>query len=258
MNTWKSQIDISHPAWLGYRELLLRLSDDEFPTASDLSGLLLPGLHNSNSRAIRFLPAPELPGVAYEEHIFRTGEVSTREESWHDLFNALVWCRLPRLKTAMNAVHFRHLDEASGRGRGKIRDALTLLDESGVIVTGSNANVLEALAARDWDAAFIRRRAAWAEDTQILVCGHAILEKLLKPYKSMTAHALYLHSEEPLGFENLDGMLASSLLDGSLMASTAGLSPLPLMGIPGWWTGGPQDAEFYSDHGVFRPPRPAA
>ncbi|MDZ7814092.1 MAG: hypothetical protein U5L74_13760 [Ideonella sp.] len=25
------------------------------------------------------------------------------------------------------------------------------------------------------------------------------------------------------------------------------------MGLPGWWTGGAQDAAFYADAGVFRP-----
>ena len=104
---------------------------------------------------------------------FATGQVSTRENSWHDLFNALVWCRLPQLKVAMNAVHYQHLEEESGGRRGKQRDALTLLDESGVIVNGSHAGVLEALAARDWQQAFVGYREAWAGETQVLVCGHA-------------------------------------------------------------------------------------
>jgi len=37
------------------------------------------------------------------------------------------------------------------------------------------------------------------------------------------------------------------------LRGSADLSPLPLMGIPGWWAGGPQDQSFYDDQSVFRP-----
>ena len=92
-------------------------------------------------------------------------------------------------------------------------------------------------------------------DTQVLVCGHAILEKFLDPYKALTAHALYLHSSEPMPIPEIDGLLAETLLSGELLSGPGDLSPLPLMGIPGWWPAGPQDEAFYSDEGVFRPRR---
>jgi len=254
MQDWKSCIDLSHPCWDGYRVYIRRLADDRFPAPGDLSRLLLPGQANENGEPIRFRPAAELPGADYEKHIFESGEVSTRENSWHDLFNALAWCRFPALKSAMNAVHHAHLHEAGDGRRGSRRDALTLLDESGVIVISSEEKLLEALANRDWQRAFVQYRDAWA-GTGVMVCGHAILEKFLEPYKALTAHALFIPQRDPLCAADLDSRLARRLLNGDLLKTTRDLSPLPLMGIPGWWRGGGQDEAFYADKTVFRPPR---
>jgi hypothetical protein len=254
---WKSQIDTRLPCWNGYRKLLGQLSASSFPDTTALNDLLPHETSSQGHATVRFVPAGSLPGVQYERHIFETGEVSTRENNWHDLFNALVWCRLPRLKVAMNSLHFENLGREKDGRRGKVRDALTLLDESGVIVIGSNPVVLKALASRDWKAAFITHQAAWHAELQVLICGHAILEKFLNPYKAITAHALLLHAPDPISAEQLDILLASSLRSGHLLDSTAGLSPLPLMGIPNWWRASTQDRAFYDDRGVFRPaPKP--
>ena len=64
-------------------------------------------------------------------------------------------------------------------------------------------------------------------------------------------------------FLGYSGALAGSALltgVGALSAraadrAPADLAPLPLMGIPGWWTSGDQDDRFYADRAVFRPPR---
>jgi hypothetical protein len=208
---------------------------------------------NVNGQAIRFVPAAELSGVDYERHIFASGQVSTRADNWHDLFNALAWCRLPRLKAAMNALHIQNLDRAKGGRRGSQRDALTLFDESGVIISGPDIDTLQALARKDWKTAFVSRRESWGTGLQVLVCGHAILEKMLNPYKSPTAHALLLHTPVLLSADDLDRILASALQGQGWLDTPAGLSPLPVMGIPGWWQAGDQDENFYCDHKVFRP-----
>jgi hypothetical protein len=120
-------------------------------------------------------------------------------------------------------------------------------------VAGSNPDLLQALVSRDWNAAFVTNQSAWRTELRVLICGHAILEKFLKPYKSITAHALILHTPEPASAEQLDSLLAALLNDERLVDSTACLSPLPLMGIPGWWPGDEQDGVFYDDRDVFRP-----
>ena len=262
MDHWRSRIELSRPFWEDYRDGLLGLDGESFPDARKLNTLLPVGLRSGGERPIRFVPANQLPGVNYEEHIFRTGEVSTREKSWHDLFNALVWSRFPSLKVAMNAVHFRELGSGREGRRGKQRDALTLLDESGVIVVSSTMEYLDALAGRDWMSVFRDNASAWHSEIKVFVLGHALLEKFPQPYKSLTAHALLMRLDNSLLAEPrltlmqmIDEMLAECLLAGSILDSPASLSPLPLMGIPGWWPPHEQNDNFYEDQQVFRPLR---
>jgi len=246
------------PFWGDYRALLAELDGPAPPGPEQLNRLLPADAVSGGGKPLRFVAAAELPGVAYERHIFETGEVSTRQDNWHDLFNALAWCRLPRLKAAMNALHYAHLSEERDGRRGPRRDALTLLDESGALVVSSSRARLEALASRDWPRAFTGCGAPWSADTRVVVCGHALLEKFLLPYKAITAHALLLCAErmDPVmagdGFlRRLDRAVAGRLLEGSICGSPAALSPVPVMGIPGWWEE-PQDAAFYGDGSVFR------
>lgn len=259
MGTAIESLDTGHPGWLGYRELLARLPGPGLPSAARLCRLLPDGFVSGSGRDLRFRAAADCPGVAYERHIYETGEVPTREQDWHDLFNALVWCRMPRLKAAMNARHYSQLGAAQAGSRGPLRDALTLLDESGALVVSADRGLLQALARHDWAQAFQGAAEAWAA-TRVVVCGHALLDKLRAPYKAMTAHTLLLSVELPPDdppldewFSRLDMLLARRLLAG-LCNQPSELSPLPLMGLPGWWPAGPQDDDFYGDSAVFRPP----
>ncbi|MSQ98259.1 MAG: DUF3025 domain-containing protein [Xanthomonadales bacterium] len=258
-------MDISRPYWADYRGLLQHLrqaapATGELPGPQQVQSLLPPHAVNQRGLPIRFRPSALLPGAAYEQHIFQTGEVSTRSNNWHDLFNALVWCRFTRLKSAMNAAHFVQLGSRHKPDRGPQRDALTLFDESGVIVASTRRGFLNALAAREWNEVFVQQKSVWNEEVLVFVCGHALLEKFLTPYKALTAHALLLHINDGLAslpreevLQNVDRSLAQPLLESRIVASTASLSPLPLMGIPGWWPQSGQDADFYADRRVFRP-----
>jgi len=253
------EINEELPYWADYRPLLDRLRGLEFPTAEILNSLLPPDTRNMRGLALKFVPASQLAGTDYEKHIFETGEVSTRENNWHDLFNALVWCRMPRLKAAMNAIHYREMQAEGNTGtagercRGQLRDALTLLDESGVFVSGTSPEILQSLVRRDWNEVFVTQREAWCSQLRVVVCGHALLEKFLMPYKAMTAHAYVIHDIGPNLPEKIDEWSGRALLAGRLFSAPASLSPLPLAGIPGWWAAGRQDQVFYEDQDVFRP-----
>ena len=107
MGDWFSAINSTDPIWAGYIELLGQLKGDGFPTAADLNNLLSPDAVNAQGLPVRFVPSSQTPDVNYETHIYSTAQVSTRELSWHDLFNALVWARYPRIKSAINALHFQ-------------------------------------------------------------------------------------------------------------------------------------------------------
>lgn len=259
----KNQIQTDHPCWEDYSGLLKQLDRRCFPDAAVLNRLLPTGLENLSGRPIRFVPASDIPGVDYEQHIFTTGEVSTREDNWHDLFNALVWCRWPRIKTAMNALHSRHMDARNPGRRGSMRDALTLFDESGAIVFGSDENELDLLAKRCWQGFFRPGGAHRGPSHFVFLIGHALLEKFLAPYKAITAHCVLVLGDREtasLPREVLSGVLdrkvAEGLLDARLFSSPSGLSPLPLAGLRGWWPACPQDQEFYADRSIFRPPPP--
>lgn len=254
---WPPENSFDHPCWAAYRPLLQRLPFDRFPGPSDLNDLLPDRLTSRGGAAIRFVPDDGSPGLPYERRIHETGEVPTRPANCHDLFNGLAWCLLPETKRAMNALHYRELDPDPAAPRGPVRDAVTLLDESGVVVFGRDPELLEAIAAGQWEQAFVACRDSWLSRTRVVLCGHALLEKFLHPYKSITAHAmLFLLKDDSKGMpglEPLDRMIAAQLEGGGLDAGPSALTPLPLAGIPGWWPGGSQDADFYADVSVFRP-----
>ena len=107
----------------------------------------------------RFEPAGRL-AAGYEHHIAATGRVPTRDNA-HDLFNGLVWLRHPAFKTALNRAHVAAPPAPPGR-RGPVRDALTLLDESGLLLAAPPA-LRTALHAQDWTTLFVTQRERWRE-----------------------------------------------------------------------------------------------
>ncbi len=186
----------------------------------------------------RFEPAgPRLTG--YEQHVAATGRVPTRDNA-HDLFNGLVWLRCPAFKTALNQAHISAPPAAPGR-RGAVRDALTLLDESGLLLAAPPA-LQQALREQDWPTLFLTQRALW-RDGRVLVVGHALLEKLLTPRAGLCARVLFV------------GDVEAPSLPAEL--TPAALPPLPVLGIPGWWPSNASPA-FYADKQVFRPKRLAS
>ena len=93
------------------------------------------------------------------------------------------------------------------------------------------------------------------------VFGHAIYEKALEPYKGVTAKALILDVapgllDAPIGrqLSELDARAADHFSALQALASTRSLSPLPILGIPGWEPANASE-EYYDDHSQFRPRR---
>lgn len=261
MDEWHHDVRLADPYWRDFAEPLSRLKQGAFPDDGQLSQLLPDSARSRPGHPIRFVASRQIPGVNYELHIHDTGQVSTRENSWHDLFNALAWARFPTLKSAINAAHVQAMASGCEPGRGKRRDALTLFDECGVIIMSTDSDMLGLLAAREWQSVFRLHREDWGRSIHVFIFGHAMLEKFLDPYKSMTANALLVHTPGCVSemsrdqwLNSLDYALASELDSGTLLESSGDLSPLPLMGIPGWWRSGEQDRDFYGDQSVFRPP----
>ena len=206
-------------------------------------------LRTGRGAPLRFGPQSMLPeGVAYEHWIAKTGTVPTRD-NLHDRINALVWLTYPLTKAALNREQASAIEmQTDTSRRGPVRDAATLWDENlAVIVDCAVDERLETLLAQaDWTALFQTHRSYWAKSWQVYCFGHALLEKLISPYKAITAHTIVLDTHE-----DLDQLLAQRV---SSAMSPAMFRPLPVMGIPGWDTAQDQD-DFYQDTSVFRRPR---
>ena len=93
------------------------------------------------------------------------------------------------------------------------------------------------------------------------VFGHAIHEKAVAPFRGITAKALIVPVAPadfslPLEAELalLDGRVAEHFAQPDALATTRSLSPLPVLGIPGW-TPQNADATYYDDTEHFRPGR---
>ena len=230
--------------------------------AARVGGDLPAALNAARLAPRRFIAQAELPaGVAYESHIFATGGVPTRE-GLHDFFNALCWMRFPATKLRLNRLQAEAITQAGGvQGRrGPLRDALTLFDENAALLQAPEP-LWQALLARDWRRLFIELRPLWAQAT-LLLFGHALTEKLVAPYKSITAHVLCLPMPAGLPSDSStavvhpwDDWLADQLVPDWLGSKP--FTPLPLLGVPGWWPANAEPA-FYDDAQVFRPPRPRA
>jgi len=246
------------PIFTALTPLLGRLPPDRFPRHDELNALATPSVASGGGAPIRFVPPAA--SAQYEVRIFETGEVQTRPDNWHDLFNALVWLAFPKTKAVLNGHHCDEIRARRGeRLRGTARDVLTLFDEGGVVVASADAELSALLREFRWKELFWRRRADVLRSMRFYVFGHAIYEKALEPYKGVTAKALIVDAapellEAPLEQQltELDARAADYFSGTQALASTRNLSPLPILGIPGWEPANARE-EYYDDRAQFRP-----
>lgn len=206
-------------------------------------------LNGAGQAPVQFVPQADLPeGQAYEDFIFAHGQVPTRE-GLHDFFNALCWMHFPLAKKRLNQLQAGEIARAGvGQVRGPVRDAATVFDENAFLIQPSDA-LWAALTEHRWTDALVGLRAEWAH-TRLWIFGHAALEKAVQPYKSITVHLWRV--PQHLAAHGLDAWLAHDLTPEKLARKP--FSPLPLLGVPGWWPDN-QDPGFYADTSVFRPRR---
>ena len=271
---WNRDALLQSPLFAPLHPILADLEAEAFPTLQDCNALL--DAHGSpitvqSGLPLRFVPQEygRLPFDAqYEPRCYLKGEVPTRADNWHDLLNALVWLTFPRSKAVINARHYDELtggavtDEAVARSqRGAVRDVNTLLDESGVIVAYADAELAGLLRDFQWRELFWLRREQVRERMGFYLFGHGLYEKALNPYVGMTGQGLLLAVEQEFfgwslaqQLAHLDNLLADHLAAPGLCRSTGDLSPVPLLGIPGWAAEN-DDAAYYDNAAYFRPGR---
>jgi hypothetical protein len=159
----------------------------DWPTVAELDEALATfALRNASGHPLRLErqdpKAPRRRGrrcrdELYDAKIDLHGLLPTRERSWHDLFNALVWATFPRAKAAL--AHRQHVAlqqrlppvfERLPPTRTPEQDALTLLDEGGgLVVVPEGAEAAAEKAILD-GAPF---------DAMLVIFGHAVYEHLL-------------------------------------------------------------------------------
>lgn len=199
---------------------------------------------------VRFVPQCDLrTGVAYESYIFHSNCCPTRE-GLHDFFNGLAWLLFPLTKRRLNQLHVGQIAQTGIQPvRGPARDALTVFDENAAFLQCPDA-LWDALAAKDWCRLFGPLRPLWAQSNLVLF-GHALLEKLVYPRKPITAH-VYRAQAATHSIADLDQWMAADI-NAERLASKP-FAHLPVLGVPGWWSGN-EDPAFYEDASVFRPNR---
>lgn len=242
----------------------------EWPTHDDFNRLMMFGhsvIKTHSDKVIRFVPPISTAKNkiknsvenSYETKIYTTGEIPTRLHNWHDFFNALVWHLFPATKAILNDLHFKaqQIEFAqNAQLRGPLRDAATIFDESGVIVVSSNARLINLLQAFRWEELFWQERANIISAMRFYVFGHGLYEKGLNPYVGMTGKGICFEVHDGFFDQTLskqlmeiDRLLERRLLDD--FSSNADLTPVPLLGYPGWDKNN-NDLAYYQNKNYFR------
>ena len=263
-----------------FSDLKILLNDTDWPDWPGCQGLLAlldkpiilsSGLQLDMQPQDKTLPFPEM---AYEERVYKKGIVSTREQNWHDLFNAFIWLLFPKTKTLLNNLHLQELENQPGKKRTPARDAITHLDESGIIIASSNTHLLELLKNHQWQAVFVQSREQWLDQGShssprsgsqkeqqkigAFVFGHGMYEKAFKPFIGFTGKAYCLEVDDNFYQQNtitqyplLDQLLSDEIKKKKTLADSRHLSPLPILGIPGWAKENESPA-YYDNKDYFR------
>lgn len=247
----------------------LNFSDMKVPDIHALNQLLQNSpqpIVNANGHAISFAAQNMDPGAyGYEAQIFSTGAVPTRPDNIHDLFNALAWVSFPLSKAAINRRHIAVRENlADGKNRNPVQDALTLFDESGVIVVSDRPDLLECIERFEWKKLFWRQREQVAQHMRFFLFGHGLMEQILNPYVGLTGKSLLINVESAWLSSSIDGVASDHallqhidarsrmLIDSpTCFARGRELLPLPLLGIPGWSTDNERES-YYDNVHYFR------
>jgi hypothetical protein len=134
-------------------------------------------------------------------------------------------------------------------GRSRLRDVLTLFDESGALFLTTEWSRCNALLQHDWRSLLFAHRGSWSKQSKVLLFGHGLLDSMDKPYKGLCAKAI------PVQVPSLD--ICPSELQQLMLAvverlrDPVNLSPLPVMGVPGWFSDSERPG-FYEDASVYR------
>lgn len=249
------------------------LAGAHLPGCADLNRLFAAApsgpLCTTSGQPLRCILPDELTGLPdepYEARVWRSGEIATRPDNWHDLFNALAWRAFPETKRVINAHHAARMARtewptSAANPRGTARDVLTLFDEDGIVVPCADAGLAALLTGFRWKELFVERRRDVRQSMDFCIVGHALYDKMRAPFFGVTAKALLVEVDDAYfalptaqRATQLDALIAARLRAPAILQSTRNLSPLPVLGIPGWCADN-EAPGYYDDVRQFRPGR---
>lgn len=206
---------------------------------------------SGSSLVPRFVASREALGALEYERCVHAGQIPTRDLA-HDWYNGLVWLRFAQAKRWINRSHIEDAcrqSVPSSNGRSRLRDALTLFDENGALLITTEASIRDALLDQDWQTLFVNGRAHWNGRARLMVFGHGLLDSFHKPHRGLCAKAI------PVLLPTLDVSddTLPVLLDAVVneIKDPANFSPIPVMGVPGWFAASNQPG-YYDDRSVYR------
>jgi hypothetical protein len=266
---WNPDFADASPVFMPLRAAVHGLGAAAWPGCADFNRVLAmraTPIVNSCGQRLRFVEQAARATAfedKYEPRIFLRGEVPLRAGDWHDVFNALVWLTFPRAKAALNERHFRALErqcEHGKRNRSPAQDALTLFDESGVIVVASENKLGGLLASHAWKELFWRRRAEAVQRMRFFLFGHGLYAKMRRPFTGVTGRGLmcdvtadFMALTPAQQIEYLDARIAARIGDAAHPLAARELASVPLLGIPGWCEDNGRES-YYDNTAYFRPP----
>ena len=235
LSQWNDFGDLLRGDWPGVSRLNACRVDESFHFVAQTPELLADGEH-------------------YEQRIFKHGAIATRERTWHDLLNALVWLRFAEIKRALNARQVAEIAKAGPKQRTRAQCALTHFDEGGIVVVVRDAALLASWDAHDWHGLFWRERGAWSDGRiEAVVFGHALLEHALEPAQLLIGKCIVVMHQSG-NVESATRAAAVAIARNEILNDPQELRPLPLSGIPGWHPDN-GDENFYRTAPCFRPLR---
>jgi len=260
-----------HPIFTQVERFRELITMPAWPSIEQINAL--PASDEADAALPRFVLQDDMllaDGLHYEARIHEHGQIATRSDSWHDLFNAIVWRQHHALKSALNARQCAEVLRIGAKARSRAQDALTQFDEAGVVVVLRDDSLLELWDEHDWTGLFWREREAWHDGRiEVIVFGHALYEHALLPEVLLVGKCLVVHVNASCSEQTGSGVpplpstmrghasgsmisaLAQAIADDRLLNDPAELRPLPLSGIPGWHPRTDEQA-FYRDADCFR------
>jgi hypothetical protein len=232
---------------------LLALPDEDFLTAV-----------NARLQAPRLVSALACnDGLHYEQRVAQQGVVSTRPDSWHDRFGALAWLQFPATKRALNELQMEGIAAIGTKQRTRHQQALTHVDEAGMIVASSDPGWIDDLFEHRFAALLTARRAQFGVACEVQVLGHALFELRLTRSDELLAGKVlpvivdrsYFAQPTATRRALLDRRIAQALRERELAADPKDLATLPLAALPGWHPRN-ADPDFIAHAPCFRPKPP--